>query len=1079
MPLSGGVTAIVGPNGAGKSNITDAVLFALGEASPGLLRAGAMSDLIFSGSESLPAAAAAEVTLILDNASGGISLPYEEISLTRRITREGDSEYRINGVRSRLADVRVIAGEAGLGRHSILRQGAVDAIVSGGPSACRNALEEAAGLGVFRRRRLTAARKLERAETQFEQVHQIEEELGSQLRRIEAEAESAREYRDLESRYRSLSLAHLYRIATRGTGDLRGHLKDREREAATYASHRDELRERTERMEASASGIGTRLADTDRILNAMERAAEWLASGGLRAERAMLRAERVRDRTGERARSATALEDALRRTESTVWELEEKASRMEAARDENRAALDSAEERTARLRDEQSSYESERSRISAELDSLRSRRQSLDREAGHRESISTEEIEVLTLKIAGISVEPMASEDAGTVRKLRDQASALLAEAGRRRGALSAVTGRLEAEARALRPKAEKAGPGTRLYEVLRARPGYEAAVEAALGELSEGVLAANLDECMDYLRAERVVVRLDAEKVHENGRLLPGRPLFECVEVVEERYADAVQRLLGGTYVVQNAAESTLGNGYVAVTRDGLRLTRTSASRRVEEGEISRSARLRSVLRHLDSVKGALATELRECEEVISTASRKIDTVGSLYADLNSLALRMDQAASRLQSLAGRRLDQARETAERERRWESETRDLDQRIADFETGLGEAEISLVAIRERREAASGEAERAYAALREITRDFTDASSAAQRAASERDRLTTALSHVREGDAANMLACMPEIIERTAAAAGRISKQITARRERLRERRSYEAAELQNSSDMRARIATEVADLAGKLAAAESATVRIREDLEAAEHNIGRARQEISEEWGATIETAREEAEKFHHMEGDPAAERQRLARRLKSFGDVNLLAISQESELRERYNLVSTQLADAESAALELNRIIDRLDTEIEGRFGGLFRRARAAFGEMVPRMMAGAAGELELSEEGVEISLRLGRKGHRLLNVLSGGERSLLALSFLFGIFLGRSESVSGAFCILDEAEAALDDVNLARFLAVVDSYRSDGQFLLVTHQKRTMASADVLYGVTTDASGATTVVSKRLSGE
>jgi chromosome segregation protein len=175
MPLSAGVTVIVGPNGSGKSNITDAILFALGEGSPTLLRAGSMGEVIFSGSDSLPAAGAAEVTLVLDNAGGGISLPYEEVSLTRRISHGGETEYRINGVRARLADVRAVAGEAGLGRHNILRQGAVDAIVSGGAAACQAALEEAAGLGVFRRRRLAAARKLERA------VAQLESSRGSRL----------------------------------------------------------------------------------------------------------------------------------------------------------------------------------------------------------------------------------------------------------------------------------------------------------------------------------------------------------------------------------------------------------------------------------------------------------------------------------------------------------------------------------------------------------------------------------------------------------------------------------------------------------------------------------------------------------------------------------------------------------------------------------------------------------------------------------------------------------------------------------------------------------------------------------
>src|ERR687896_402825 len=246
MPLEGGITAIVGPNGSGKSNITDAVLFALGEQSPGVLRAGAMSELIFSGSETLPPAGAAEVTLVLDNASGEISLPYEEVSITRRISRVGETEYRINGTRARLQDGRAVAGEAGIGRHSILRQGAVDAIVAGGAAACRLALEEAAGLGVYRRRRLSASRRLEKAAAQLEKTRQLESELSSQLRRLEREAVAAREYRELETRYRELSLAHLYREATRDLEGLHSRLEESEARAAELSTRQEELGEEEE-----------------------------------------------------------------------------------------------------------------------------------------------------------------------------------------------------------------------------------------------------------------------------------------------------------------------------------------------------------------------------------------------------------------------------------------------------------------------------------------------------------------------------------------------------------------------------------------------------------------------------------------------------------------------------------------------------------------------------------------------------------------------------------------------------------------------------------------------------------------
>src|SRR5918997_1692242 len=313
MPLEGGLTAIVGPNGSGKSNVTDGVLFALGEQSPGLLRAGTMGELIFSGSESLPAASSAEVTLVFDNASAEISLPYAEVSVTRRISGAGETEYRINGSRSRLADVRAVAGEAGLGRHSILRQGAVDAIVAGGAAACRQALEEAAGLGVYRRRRLTASRRLERADAQLEKSRQLESELAEQLRRIESEAVAAREYRELETRYRALSLAHLYRVATGGLDDLRLRLKTEDSQLSELSAREEALRREETDGEPRMRRLEAALRARERDLEGLEDGLEGLGVEALRAERALFRAEARGIREGERARLVSRLESAQRR----------------------------------------------------------------------------------------------------------------------------------------------------------------------------------------------------------------------------------------------------------------------------------------------------------------------------------------------------------------------------------------------------------------------------------------------------------------------------------------------------------------------------------------------------------------------------------------------------------------------------------------------------------------------------------------------------------------------------------------------------------------------------------------------
>jgi chromosome segregation protein len=339
----------------------------------------------------------------------------------------------------------------------------------------------------------------------------------------------------------------------------------------------------------------------------------------------------------------------------------------------------------------------------------------------------------------------------------------------------------------------------------------------------------------------------------------------------------------------------------------------------------------------------------------------------------------------------------------------------------------------------------------------------------------RDRISRRLAHAREISGRDTHRAA-QVARRAAHASGLLTTTVRERRNALRAVRSRTSDAHRRSSAEQTDLARQAAALAGDLAAARSVVERLTEDLLRTRAQTAEAADEMESEWGATLEAARHEAERHPP---DTAEERGRLARKLKRFGDVNLLALSQEQELRERHQLIAGQRADAEAAATELNRIILSIDREIEARFSETFGRVREAFGEMVPRMMEGASGVLELSEEGVEVGLRLGRRGWKPLRVLSGGERALLALSFLFSVFLSRPGGDSGAFCVLDEAEAALDDLNLARFLAVVDSHRAGGQYLLVTHQKRTMAAADVLYGVVQDAAGATTVVSKRMQGE
>jgi chromosome segregation protein len=663
-------------------------------------------------------------------------------------------------------------------------------------------------------------------------------------------------------------------------------------------------------------------------------------------------------------------------------------------------------------------------------------------------------------------------------RGLRDTVDGELAkvegfseEISRRRGALAAAVGRAESRVRALRETAP-AGSGTRLYEVIRARPGYEIAVEAALGEYGAGVLAENLDEGMKLLStSEPVAVRLDAKAMAANGSV-PGKPLIECVEVTDRRYSEAVERLLTGIFVVERPGDGVNANGYVAVTRDGFRLTRTGISLRPGSGNFAREARLAAWTEHVEGLKNGPGGLLYDLREDLSGAAARLDSLAGTVRDLTSQAGRAARARA-LISREARRRKSAAETARKEvLAREQESADLSREASERERALATA--ADAADRAGRDLASATSAADAARLAFADAGRRTAELRATLAAGEKRRAE--ISRRLKRTPAAETGIMEALAGRASRAAGGAVFAVRQRRNSLRKIKGEVTEVRREISNERSVLSRMAVELAGELATARAQAEMVADEVSRAEASAAEAGAEIESEWGATLEGARQEAAVYGE---NTDKERHALARRLKRFGDVNLLAVSQEEVLRERHQFIASQRADAEAAAAELNRIIRSVDAEIESRFSETFGRVRKAFGEMVPRMLADASGVLELSEEGVEIGLRLGRKGWRPLRVLSGGERALLALSFLFSVFLSSPRGSSGAFCILDEAEAALDDLNLARFLSVVDSHRANGQYVLVTHQKRTMAAADVLYGVVQDASGATTVVSKRLQGE
>ncbi|HZC18190.1 MAG TPA: hypothetical protein VE225_00625, partial [Rubrobacteraceae bacterium] len=429
--------------------------------------------------------------------------------------------------------MRAVAGEAGLGRHSILRQGAVDSIVAGGAAACRTALEEAAGLGVFRRRRIAASRKLEQAAARLESSCHLEAELSAQLRRIEAEARSACEYRDLEASYRKFSLAHLYRIAAREPDDGHERLARLDAEANTLQERQGTLQEEVLLLGAKERELGERVSAAENILQGLEQGRDSLRDEALRAERGLLGMEGGRGGAVDRSQLISRLEADLDKVSLQVQRLEGEVGELEEEHARKKDELGCQEELAARKRVEHVAAAERRVRLAGEMEALNHRQGSLADQlgaAGVRDADSKRLVE------AGENLNAFAPGELheriravlGRLERLRSLFEERATEAEQRRGVIASLVGRAEAEVEALRPVEKTAAGGKRLYEILRPRRGYETALEAALGELAGGVLAKTLQEGLELLSgasAERLVVRLDADEVPKNGRP-PGTPL-------------------------------------------------------------------------------------------------------------------------------------------------------------------------------------------------------------------------------------------------------------------------------------------------------------------------------------------------------------------------------------------------------------------------------------------------------------------------------------------------------------------------------------------------------------------------
>ena len=1124
LEFDAGVNVVVGPNGTGKSNILDAIAWVMGTQATRMLRTQKMEDVVFAGTATRPALSRAEVALTFDNSDGFLPLDLNEITITRRLYRDGTSEYELNRAPCRLLDIQDLLSDGGVGRHQhvLVSQGEIGGILNARPDEHRAVIEEAAGITKHRGRRDRAVRRIEQTGMDVERLNDILHEKRRNLRPLKRQANAAQRHDRVKAEARALRTW----LGGEELRTIRSTLESADAEQTALEGSLAEDRGHHDDLMASLGGLRDAAGDVGRAL-------ERDTAAAARLETVAERLKRIGHVAKERRRALEGrIEGAGERRDDLDQESADLEAEIESVKQEEAEARVDAERKEAalqRLEDEERSL-AEQVQLPTEgvVANLRGDLRALEAAAmrdlreveatqGRHEVVAarledeTAEAVSLNQAIQGadeeVTVAQRSYEEARLVRITAQQsweegeehhAELRLTVAGsqaRVEALEAALAGIGDPETRA-RTEAEAGVVGT-VATLLDVPSDVAVAVDGVLGGWSEA-----------YLASDRDVVHRVAERLKSDG--LGGVSILTDLEDHREVPARVVATALGLDAIIdllgpdadRGLAATLLGDcvfvaGWAAgwsivaehpeiravtpegdvISAIGMRIAQPDGSgpaaleaARVEaeiaERELARVESHRVTSRRAfdvarDAERASLET-LEALEARIAGHTEALGLIGRARAEGEAELARLDVRSEAL--------------AEAETARSVRIAELRLRLTEFE---GEEQIRQAAwedLNRRRQD--------VARQRDEARRSNEAAAAALAGAVERRRMLARRLEtvVAERGQLELLPDHDARIERLAAVeerggvlVGVVQGHVAALRERQQVLRRdagragerLEAAE-EGREVLEARI-SESRDRASVLAV-QLAEMRVRD--EAVAEGL---RRDVDASEADALAAPRPELD-----DGvDPRDRLRTLEADLRRMGSINPLAAAEYEELSAEVELLESQLADLEESRRELRKVIAALDTEMAALFIDAFEEINRLYQENFALVFPGGRGRLRLVggdrplESGVEVEAQPHGKKVGRLSLLSGGERSLAALAFLFAVFRARPSP----FYVLDEVEAALDDANLHRFLRLVDTLRRSAQLVIITHQQQTMEAADMLYGVTMEPGASSKIIAKRMS--
>jgi chromosome segregation protein len=1134
MVLEPGVTVVVGPNGSGKSNVVDAIAWVLGAQAPKSVRSQKMDDVIFAGTEKRPALGRAEVSLTLDNSSGVLPVEFNEVTITRILFRNGDSEYAINGVPCRLLDIQELLSDAGVGRqqHVIVSQGQIDAVLNARPEDRRGIIEEAAGVLKYRKRKEKAERRLDATEANLLRLQDLLREVRRQLRPLERQAEAARRHGELVTELTALRIF----VAGREIAALRTKLE-------TIAADRIEAVRRESELKSELARLDTEVLSIEAQLSARGE-----SDVGERLRQVDQLRERARGLAGilaERKRSLTRDHGQLLDA-GVVANLEADGARFRAELAEVVEALSRVAPDADALTFDEAAFRAERERIADALSDddgstkaasaaaevrgeLRSVRSGVDRSESDLRRATTRgdelraRLDQLTEELARLradfaeaeSVEsPLVDQVADAERQRVTAETAFERATAARHDAAEVASGwsaRVEALQLALDAAHARAGAerladvdgvlGT-LLDLVEIDAGWQEAVEAALGEALSAVVVDGAQSAQRALAALREsetsgAVLAAGTRVGAARLVGIGEPVAPHVRSGSSGVAGLLDALVGNAVRVDTidaAIDAALAHpDLVVVTPAGDRFAANGWRIGAAAGGATAAA-LTDAHARAQAATEALAAAAH------SEAHAK-EALAAARAHEADLVRRLDQNDARFTAASeglARALGQRRELHAELEGLDRSVVELQRHIDHERARIAELEAALPALADDEQAEAEAAKR-----RGETRAELEARAAVLASRRRELEVRNAGLHERQqflehriaenerrlaadAEARAVAAERREQIERSILAIDRLAALVEAHRGVIE-------VEHEELSERRRTQSEEVRALTTSLDAARKGRVEAERTLDEVRQRAHRSEVEEAEaklRLETSVETLRrdldvepetaEAAEVPELPEGATAAGRVReLDREVRLLGPINPLALEEYNELQQRHQFLEEQLEDVRSTRRELGRVIKAVDQEIQNVFAGAFADVTQNFTELFATLFPGGSGKLQLTQPddllntGIEVEAKPSGKNVKKLSLLSGGERSLTALAFLFAVFRSRPSP----FYVMDEVEAALDDVNLHRFLGLIAEFRKDAQLLIVSHQKRTMEAGDSLLGVSMQPGGSSKVVTERAS--